>query len=55
MHTREEEKKEPSIFAQGIEGWKMVFNAFKKKKPEQQQRQQPQQQEQNDGYSMSNT
>jgi len=45
MHTME--KKEPNVFAQGMQGWKMVFNAFKKKKPEQQQ------QPQNDGYSMN--
>jgi hypothetical protein len=34
MHKREE--KEPSVFAQGIAGWKMLFNAVKRKKPEQQ-------------------
>ena len=48
MHTIERDEEKGNVFQEGIAGWKMVLNTFKKKKPEQQQ-------EQGDGFSASNS
>jgi hypothetical protein len=42
LHSIEKkEEEEPNVFAQGMQGWKMLFNTLRRKKPQEEQNSQP--------------